>query len=105
MGKIKWTEKASSNLQTIHDYIAEDSKIYAIRFIKSLIAATKKLEAMPQCGRTVPELESYAFREVVYQTYRIVYRVVGVGGDVEILAVVHGARNMKTAFSGEWNLN
>lgn len=48
MGKIKWTEKASSNLQAIYDYIARDSKIYAVRFIKSLIRATTKLEIMPR---------------------------------------------------------
>ncbi|MDP2846039.1 MAG: type II toxin-antitoxin system RelE/ParE family toxin [Candidatus Methanoperedens sp.] len=70
------TEKASSNLHAIHDYIAKDSKTYATRFIKSLIRATTKLEQMPRCGRTVPELEDYGFREVVYQNYRIVYRLV-----------------------------
>ncbi len=105
MDKIKWTEKASSNLQAIHDYIATDSKIYATRFIKSLIAATNKLETMPWCGRIVPELESYGFREVIYRNYRIVYRIVGVREAIEILAVVHGARDMKTAFREEWNLN
>jgi plasmid stabilization system protein ParE len=31
MGKVKWTEKVSSNLQAIHDYIARDSKTYATR--------------------------------------------------------------------------
>ena len=55
MGKIKWTEKASSHLQIIYEYIAEDSKIYAIRFIKSLILSTKKLKSMPKYGRKVPE--------------------------------------------------
>ncbi|MCG2711666.1 MAG: type II toxin-antitoxin system RelE/ParE family toxin [Candidatus Omnitrophica bacterium] len=43
MGKVKWTEKAGSNLQAIHDYIAKDSKTYAARFIRSLIRATTKL--------------------------------------------------------------
>jgi len=101
MGKIRWTEKASHNLQAIHDYIAKDSKIYAIRFIKSLVAATKKLEMMPECGRIVPELENYGFREIIYRNYRIVYRIVGVRKDIEILAVVHGARDMKIAWSKE----
>jgi len=104
MGKVKWTEKASSNLQSIYDYIAKDSKVYATRFIKSLIVATKKLETMPLCGRIVPELEGYAFREVIYQNYRIVYRVVEGGEDIEILAVVHGAHDMKAAFREEWEL-
>jgi plasmid stabilization system protein ParE len=67
MGKIKWTERASSNLQAIHDYIARDSKTYATQFIKSLIKATTKLEIMPHCGRIhqslkVMDLEKSFFR-------------------------------------------
>ncbi len=104
MGKIKWTEKAMNNLQAIHDYIARDSKIYAARFIKSLIYATLKLEKMPCCGRIVPELKEYGFREVIFRNYRIVYRVIEGYNDVEILAVVHCARDFKTAFSQEWEL-
>jgi plasmid stabilization system protein ParE len=105
MGKVKWTEKASSNLQAIHDYIAKDSKTYATRFIKSLIRATTKLEQMPRCGRIVPELEDYGFREVVYQNYRIVYRLVEGSEDVEILAVVHSAREINRVVRKEWELN
>lgn len=104
MDKIKWTEKASNNLQGIYEYIARDSKTYAARFIKSLINATLKLEEMPYCGRIVPELESYGFREVIYQNYRIVYRVREGTDDIEILAVVHGAREIKGVFSKEWEL-
>jgi plasmid stabilization system protein ParE len=59
MGKIRWTEKASSHLQTIPEYIARDSKTYAMRFIKSLINAATRLETMPRIGRIVPELEDY----------------------------------------------
>lgn len=104
MGEIKWTDRASSNLQAIHDYIARDSKTYANRFIKSLIKATTKLEILPRCGRIVPELESYGFREVTFQNYRIVYRVIEGSEDVEILAVVHGAREIKSVFRQEWEL-
>lgn len=104
MGEIRWTEKASNHLQSIHDYIARDSKIYATRFVKSLIKATGKLEAMPYCGRIVPELESYGFREVIYQNYRIVYRIIESSKDVEIVGVVHGAREIKTALRQEWEL-
>jgi len=62
MGQIKWTEKASSHLQAILEYIAKDSKVYAIRFVKSLIASIKKLETMPRCGRIIPELEEQGLR-------------------------------------------
>ena len=105
MGKVRWTEKASSNLQAIYEYIAKDSKTYAARFIKSLIKATTKLEQMPFCGRIVPELEDYGFREVIFQNYRIVYRLVKGSEDVEILAVVHSAREINKAVRNEWELN
>ncbi|MBU4077892.1 MAG: type II toxin-antitoxin system RelE/ParE family toxin [Euryarchaeota archaeon] len=105
MGKIRWAEKASSNLQAIHDYIAKDSKTYAARFIKSLIKATAKLEQMPRCGRIVPELEGYGFREVIFQNYRIVYRVVESSEDIEILAVMHSAREINKAVRKQWELN
>jgi addiction module RelE/StbE family toxin len=102
MGKIKWTEKSNSHLQAIYDYIARDSKTYAIRFIRSLIKATIKLETMPRIGRIVPEFENYGLREVIYQNYRIVYRITD--EDVEILAVLHCSREFKKAFYEEWEL-
>ena len=103
MGTIRWTEKASSHLHAIHEYIAYDSKTYATRFIRSLIATTRKLETMPYVGRIVPEFPQQHFREVIYGNYRIVYRNVG-NQDVEVLAVLHGARNFKKAFYEAWEL-
>jgi len=104
MGKIRWTEKAADNLQAIFEYIAKDSNVYAARFVNSLIEATRKLEKVPKMGRIVPELEEHGFREVIYQNYRIVYRLSRVSDYVEILAVVHSARDFKKAFSEEWEL-
>jgi len=104
MAKIRWTEKASKNLESIHEYISWDSKIYAGRFVKTIVNAAKKLEMMPYCGRIVPEFDRNDLREVIYQNYRIVYRMVSEGNVVEILAVVHGARDMKALFSEEWAL-
>jgi len=65
MGKVKWTEKASANLQTIFEYIVKDSRVYAARYVKSLIRATVKLETVPFCGRVVPELDNPELREVI----------------------------------------
>jgi toxin ParE1/3/4 len=103
MGQMKWTEKASSHLQAIHEYIAQDSRVYAIGFIKSLIKATSKPESLPRCGRIVPELKDYGFREVLYANYRIVYRITN-NDDIEILTVLNGARELMSAFRKEWDL-
>ncbi len=103
MGKIKWTEKAESHLHAIHDYIAQDSLFYATRFISSLIRATRKLEMFPFCGRYVPELPGYNFREVIYKNYRIVYRIIE-EENIEVLAVIHSAREMQNVLREEWNI-
>jgi|SRR5659263_188566 len=103
MVKIKSTEKASGDLEAIHEYIARQSKVYASRFIKSLISAPIKLETMPLCGRIVPELESYGIRDIVYYNYRIVYRIIEPDSNIEILAVMHGAREIEKALNSKYN--
>jgi toxin ParE1/3/4 len=104
MGQVRWTEKASANLQSIFECIAKDSRLYAARYVKSLIRATGKLENMPFCGRVVPELENPDLREVIYGNYRIIYRVVGRDKNVQIIALVHGAREVTQAISEDWEL-
>lgn len=101
MGRIRWTLKAANHLQAIHEYISKDSRTYATRFIKSLIKTTDKLKTLPQSGRIVPELESYGFCELIFHNYRIVYRINSSNTDIEILAVVHAAREFKGALENE----
>ena len=104
MAKVVWTEKASSNLQAIHEYIAKDSPVYAYRFVRSLVKATAKLETMPSCGRIVPEFNDATLREVLYQNYRIVYSI-RTRDTIPILAVIHAARDFAQVFGSDWELN
>jgi plasmid stabilization system protein ParE len=53
---------------------------------------------MPRCGRTVSEFDDPRFREVIYGNHRIVYRIIGADDRIEILAVIHGGRDMREAF-------
>ena len=92
MGRVAWTLKASRHLAAIQEYIGRDSRRYARRFVRQLVQATRRLETEPLSGRVVPEFASQQLREVIYRGYRIVYRFRGDG--VEILAVIHGARQL-----------
>lgn len=105
MGKVIWTEKASAHLKAVHDYIAEDSSVYAIRFVKALINATLKLESFPYAGRMVPEFEhaSLNIREVIYQGYRIIYQITP-DQDVEIITVAHGREDLFNHLNKDWIL-
>ncbi len=94
MVQINWTEKSSKHLEAIFEYIAHDSKVYAGRFVKSIIKSTFILRTQIFAGRVVPEIGDESIREVFYRDYRIIYRVIN-RDSVEILAVYHGAMNIK----------
>jgi len=105
LARVVWTEKALTHLKAIHDYIAEDSPVYALGFIRALVKATKKLERFPLAGRSVPEFEntSLSLREVVYRGYRIIYQVTS-DNDVEVLTVAHGREDIVGDFGKDWLL-
>ena len=75
MGKVIWTTKAVTHLRSIYNYIANDSEMYASRFIKVLIKQTIILETFPNFGRIVPEFSDLLIREIIYNNYRLVYRI------------------------------
>jgi toxin ParE1/3/4 len=63
---VLWTEQARSDLAAIHAFITQDSPHYAAIVVAQLIAATDRLAAFPESGRTVPEFGDVNIREVVH---------------------------------------
>ena len=98
--KLVWTEPAVDSLQTIHDYIAGDNAFYALRFIDRLTFSVERIPEFPEKGRKVPESDDENIREMIFQGYRIIYRLHP--EKVEILAVVHGSRDLSR--SRPWEL-
>ena len=90
---VRWTRHATRQLRHIHDYIAQDSRIYAKRVAEELVRKTVGLDALPRRGRVVPELNDVNVREIPAYSYRIVYEIMA--PDVEILAVIHMRRNIQ----------
>ncbi|HEY6435854.1 MAG TPA: type II toxin-antitoxin system RelE/ParE family toxin [Ignavibacteriaceae bacterium] len=74
MVKVIWTDFAIEDLKSIHDYIAQDSKAYASRFIEKVIQRVDQLEMHPKSGRIVPEFNLDTIRELIEGNYRIVYQ-------------------------------
>lgn len=97
---IVWTEPAVDSLQAIHDYIAHDSTLYAALFTNRLIDAAESLLVFPERGREVPEAGHAGVRELLFQNYRVIYRPQG--EVIEILAILHGARDLTTMHRPPW---
>ena len=91
MTRIEWSPRSISDLDSIRDFIALDSPLYADLVVRRLVAAVERLSQFPQIGRVVPERGEAQLRERIVRPFRIVYRP---SPDlVEIVTVFRSSRN------------
>lgn len=91
MGKVIWAPSALEDVNSIAEYIARDSVDQAALFVVRLFEATDRLQEFPLSGRVIPEIDNQSCREIIYGSYRIMYRLDD--DEVWITGVVHVARN------------
>jgi len=91
---VKWTAHAKSQIRHIHNYIAQDSAMYASRVSEELVKKTIGLDELPRKGRKVPELNVDAVRELGLHSYRILYEIKS-GKLIEVLAVIHKRQHLE----------
>ncbi|MCB1869073.1 MAG: type II toxin-antitoxin system RelE/ParE family toxin [Gammaproteobacteria bacterium] len=91
---VKWTAHAKAQLRHIHDYIAQDSPLYARRVSEELVRKTLGLDELPHTGFKVPELNKDAVRELGLYSYRIIYEI-KTDNLIEVLAVIHKRRHLE----------
>lgn len=94
--RVRWLRRALRDLDEIQDYIAADSPAAAFGLVNDIIHRTELLlAANPRLGRLG---RVRGTRELVVggTEYIVAYRITD---SVEILAVVHGARDWPTTFS------
>lgn len=99
MPRICWSLTAESDLGAIEEFIAKDSVLHAVDFIDRLVESVEKLATFPHVGRIVPEFDDEKIRELIFRNYRVVYLVEG--DTVQIVRVVHGARDLGRLFRQE----
>ncbi len=93
MTPVIWAPQAIEDVEAIRTYVARDSAHYADLLVERIVAAVSRLETFPRSGRVVPEVGDESLREVVYENYRIVYRVKP--SAVQIITVFRGARLLR----------
>ena len=100
--RIAWTEPALLDLESIRDYIRKDSEHYAKRFTEKIIKAVENLVSFPLMGRHVPEAEEENIRELLFYSYRIMYRVES--DRILVLAVIHGSQDLSQKELKPWDI-
>jgi toxin ParE1/3/4 len=94
VSRYGFTREADQYLEGIHHFIARDSPSRADRFGDRLEAVCQDLADMPGMGRVWPDLGG-GMRRFLFGDYLIYYRPSADG--VEILRVLHGARDIRRA--------
>lgn len=93
---VKWTATAGHDLDSIIEFIAEDSLDEAIKILERIRKKAAGLYALPERGRVVPELKGQGvilYRELIVFPWRIIYRISD--QDVYVLAVFDARRNLE----------
>ena len=90
--KVYWTDTAEGHLDTIYDYIAQDSPEYGRRVVDRLTQRSQQIADFPFSGRRVPEYDIDQIREVIEGSYRIIYYIKP--DQIDVLAVIHGSMNV-----------
>ncbi|MBN1664645.1 MAG: type II toxin-antitoxin system RelE/ParE family toxin [Deltaproteobacteria bacterium] len=89
MVKVIWAPSAIEDVNAIADYISRDSPDHASLFVARLINSVDQLENFPLSGRIIPEIGNELCREIIYGSYRIMYKIVDEG--IWITGIVHHA--------------
>ncbi len=75
---------------------------YARRFIEKILKTVEALTDHPQLGRKVPEANRDDIRELIFQNYRIIYRIKP--ERLHIVTVVHGSRDLAAQAVKPWEV-
>jgi plasmid stabilization system protein ParE len=73
-------------------YAAQHSRPAAERLLVEALEAASSLDIHSERGRVVSELQQPNIRQLLVQRYRLLYEVTP--AEVQILAFVHGARDL-----------
>ena len=90
MTQVIWSPRAVRDLDSIHEYVARDSSIYADLVIQRLVHSAERLREFPNLGRVVPEVARADIRELIVPPFRLVYRTRS--DTVEVVTVFRAAR-------------
>jgi toxin ParE1/3/4 len=98
MAEVTLTQQAREDLMAIWAYVADDNPSAADRVLDTLDARMMRLAEYPLLGPARPDIAP-DLRYLVSGNYLVLYRVRS--ESVEVVRVLHGARNLKALFEGD----
>lgn len=95
--KVRFTDTSRADLEAIGDWIAREDAMAAANLISELRAACEEIGQWPNLYPLARAIGPPGLRRRLYRPYLIFYRIEG--GRVVIHAILHGARDLRRAFT------
>jgi plasmid stabilization system protein ParE len=92
--KVVWSPLALEKLEAAAKFIALDKPSAADKWVNDVFDRTDLLGSQPEIGREVPELLGSNYREIIFGSYRIIYKI---EKEIEILTL----RNSRQLLSSD----
>jgi toxin ParE1/3/4 len=90
---VRWTPTALRDLDSLHEYVAEDSLPAAATTVERIVSGIDALWRHPEMGR---KGRVAGTRELIITPYVVAYQIKH--GALEIVAIVHAARRWPDSF-------
>ena len=100
MPRLIVAPEARRDLTAIRDYIARDNRQAARRVVLRLRDLARLLAGAPALGRRRPELGRH-LRSFAADPYVLFYRPLEAEAGIELVRVLHGARDVDAVFSAD----
>ncbi len=103
MAELRWSVEALDDLDDVAAFISRQSPSFAPHFVARIVDAAERLASFPQMGRVIPEVGDPTIRELIFQSYRIVYALED--EETVILGVLNSALDFdRVAIERSWYL-
>ena len=103
---VVWTETADKDLESIIEYIAEDSISGALGILTKIKKKCSDLSSFPARGRIIPELKEFnilQYHELIIDHWRIIYKISN--KQVTVLSVIDSRRNIEDILLDRFIIN
>ena len=85
--KLRWTSKALSDLERLHEFLAPVDRHAAARTVQALTAAPARLLEQPRLGEKLEEFEPREVRRILAGQYEMRYEIQA--GTLYVLRIWH----------------
>jgi toxin ParE1/3/4 len=93
---VIWSKVAEHDLESIIEYIAEDSPPNARKVLAKIKKKSSQLYSYPERGRIVPELKEFSilqYREILIDPWRLIYKIAE--DNVIVMSVIDARPNIE----------